>query len=243
MSAEISSIKPTIPGVTPDKPELKFTYSTDAYDSYVKEGFEPPEYFRRPDKYELRFLSAVDLTKGKVKVEITRMFRVRAQDFSSDKKEFKEYLLWESNWYAKNWLDNDLNVTSHMEGKYMQQTKKLVTGVPDNKTGVLKSWYEKGVPRAVHAIPFTKTAVDKLLEGQHPFGPDSINITDKEKVVYYGKIENILGIQNFRCSDYTYEQFVLPEWKKFLELATRPGGPTGRLPWWDYAPEPRYGVQ
>ena len=93
MSREISSIKPNLPEVTQEKPELKFTFSTDAYDSYVKEGFAPPEHNRRPDKFELRFLAGVDLTKGKVKVEITRMFRVRAQDFASEKREFKEYLL------------------------------------------------------------------------------------------------------------------------------------------------------
>jgi hypothetical protein len=90
--AERSSIKPNLPGQTAEPQQLKFTYSTDAFDSYVKEGFEPPEPWRRPDKFELKFLSQVDLTKGKIKVEVTRMFRVRAQDYSSDKREFKEYL-------------------------------------------------------------------------------------------------------------------------------------------------------
>src|SRR5438093_4131226 len=185
--SERSSIKPNLPGQTTEQQQLKFTYSTDAFDSYVKEGFEPPEAWRRPDKFELRFLSQVDLTKGKIKVEITRMVRLKAQDFSSDKHEFKEYLIWESNWYAKNWLDNELCVNGHIEGKYKQQTKKLITGPPDPRTGKTDAYYEKDVPRTAHTIPFNKTTVDKLLKGEHPFGPDSINITDIDKVVYYGK--------------------------------------------------------
>ena len=124
-----------------------------------------------------------------------------------------------------------------MEGKHLQQTRNTRQQARSDKILV-----ENGVPRVVHTIPFTKTAVDKLLNGQLPFGPDSINITDVEKVIYYGKIENVLGLQNFRDGSFSYEQFVVPEWKAFLVLATRPGGPTGRLPWWD-GPDPRHGVQ
>jgi hypothetical protein len=91
------------------------------------------------------------------------MFRLRVLDYSSDRRESKQYLIWESNWYAKNWLDNELRVTSHIEGKYWQQTKKLVIKIPDVHTGRVEAYYEKGVPREVHTIPFTKTAVDKLL--------------------------------------------------------------------------------
>jgi hypothetical protein len=50
---------------------------------------------------KLERIISEELSKGKIKVEITRMFRLKALDFSSDKREFKEYLVWESNWYAK----------------------------------------------------------------------------------------------------------------------------------------------
>jgi hypothetical protein len=135
--AERSSKKPDVPGMsTEEKPQLKFNYSTEAYDSYVKEGLTPPESWHRPDKFELKFLSQVDLTKGKIKVEVTRMVRLKAQDFSSDKREYKEYLVWESNWYAKNWLDTEINPrTGHIEGKYSQQTLRLVNPPPDTNTG------------------------------------------------------------------------------------------------------------
>ena len=102
---------------------------------------------------------------------------------------------------------------------------------PDAETGRVEPYYIKGMPRDVYFIPFTKTTVDKILNSEHPFGADSINITDKDKILYYGKFSDVLGIPSFRCMDYTYEQFTnTPEWKRFLELAIRPGGPAGRVP-------------
>jgi hypothetical protein len=157
------------------------------------------------------------------------MFRLKALDFSSDKREFKEYLVWESNWYAKNWLGTEISpITGHIEGKYSQQTLRLVNPPPDPNTEQSTAYYEKDIPRTVHTIPFNKTTVDRLLKGEHPFGPDSVNITDPDKVIYYGKFDHILGVQSFRCSDFTYQQFTVPEWKKFVELATQEGGPQNR---------------
>ncbi len=77
MSGEISSI---VPGQEAEssKKELRFSYSTAAYDSFAKEGFEAPDVDHRPDKWEQRFLSAVDPGKGKVKVRITRCFRIKS---------------------------------------------------------------------------------------------------------------------------------------------------------------------
>jgi hypothetical protein len=40
--SERFSKKPDVPGMsTEDKPQLKFNYSTEAYDSYIKEGLTP----------------------------------------------------------------------------------------------------------------------------------------------------------------------------------------------------------
>ncbi len=112
---------------------------------------------------------------------------------------------------------------------HKEQTKRLELGDFDPKTGIQKSLYVKGLPKTVYTIPFSKKAVDDILKNEHPFGPDSINSTDKSKIVFYGKFDHELGMQSFRCGDYTYEQFVVPEWKTFLDLATRPGGPANRI--------------
>lgn len=36
-------------------------------------------------------------------------------------------------------------------------------------------------------------------------------------------------MESFRCGDYTYEQFISPEWKEFLGLAIQEGGPQRRV--------------
>ena len=64
----------------------------------------------------------------------------------------------------------------------------------------------------------------------NPFGADSENITgDKDSIAFYGKFDGERGLSNFRCTGYTYEQFVTPEWNRFVELATRRGGPANLL--------------
>lgn len=100
---EVSSIKPNIDGKAPAYDEgIKFKYLTAAYDSFIKEGFIPPEPQYSPDKRERQFLSQVDISKGNIKVKITRIYRLKTVDYSTEKEESKEYLYWESNWYAKN---------------------------------------------------------------------------------------------------------------------------------------------
>ena len=84
---------------------------------------------------------------------------------------FTEYL-------AKNSLENNLSVIELLKAGTNQQTSTLVIPTPDLNTGQSRAYCEKGLPRFLYTIPFTKTIFDELLEGKHPFGPDSINITD-----------------------------------------------------------------
>ena len=86
----------------------------------------------------------------------------------------------------------------------------------DSENGRVNAFYVKGPTIEKYTIPFTKKKVDDILYSKHSFGEDSINITDPESVVYYGG----RGIQTMRCADYTYDQFVTPEWKQFVELAS-----------------------
>jgi len=148
-----------------------------------------------------------------------------ATDYSSENIENKEFLYYECEWRAKNWLGAEL---THVEGMYKVQTKRRQLGEFDTKTGIQQAYYVKDVTRVVYSIPFTKTKVDEILEAEHPFGPDSINMTERDRAIFYGKFDRFLGVQSFRCGDYIYEQFIEPEWKRFVELALREGGPSGR---------------
>ena len=105
----------------------------------------------------------------------------------------------------------------------MQQTKELATQY-NHETGDTQAHYRMGAPRFVFNIPFTPKKAEEILHGEHPLGPDSVNITHRNRIKFYGKFNG------FRCHDFTYEQFVTPKWSDFMELATRPGGPAARIP-------------
>lgn len=231
LNQEISSIKPELGTQQQERREPRFTYSTAEYDSYAKNGFNSPELVNRSDKFEIRFLNQVDLSKcknGKIQVKILNMQRTRAIDYSSEKEEKREFLVYTTDWAAKNWLQNDIFCRSHIEGKHKELTKQLVTKA-DSETGKVIPFYVKGPVRTCHTLPFSKKLVDKILNDPTPFGADSENITDKDSVTFYGKFEGERGIQTMRCGDYTLEQFVIPEWSRFVELAVRKGGPASRI--------------
>lgn len=79
---QISTIKPVDPTKPKEKPQ--FTFDDNAYQSYTQEGFEVPN--RAPGRKERGFLSRVDLKHGKIKVQIIRMIRQLATDYSRERK-------------------------------------------------------------------------------------------------------------------------------------------------------------
>ena len=229
---EISSIKPDLGTLGQKEKQVpRFTYSTAEYDSYIKNGFGAPLLQDRSDKWEVRFLNQVDLTKcrnNKIQVKILNLQRTRAIDYSSPKEEKKEFLVYSCDWLGANWLGNEIAVRGHIEGKYKELTRQLLTRM-DSETGRVNAYYVKGPVRSVHTLPFTKKAVDRILNDPNPFGADSQSITDIDSVMFYGKFDGERGLANFRCTGYTYDQFIVPEWKRFVELATRRGGPAAIL--------------
>ena len=138
-----------------------------------------------PGYWENKFLSQVDISKGKIKVKVNTMIRQVAPDWSTDREDRKEYLTFNSDWMAKNYLGVDIRVLGHVEGVFMDQQRELVT-TKDQRTGEETAYYRKGQARETFYIPFTKKKVEEILS-DHPFGEDSINITNKDRVLYYGK--------------------------------------------------------
>ncbi|MGA7976304.1 MAG: hypothetical protein WB975_03635 [Nitrososphaeraceae archaeon] len=177
---------------------------------------------RAPGAKEREFLSRVDLKQGKVKVQIRTIIRQLAIHYDTENEEEKEYLTWNSDWWAKNYQGVQIYLRGHIEGSYIQQVKELAT-VYNHETDEHQSYYQRGAPRFAFNILFSPKKVEEILSGEHPLGPDSVNITHRNKVKFYGKFNG------FRCHDYTYEQFVTPKWNDFVELAIRPGGPASRI--------------
>ena len=69
--------------------EIDFHYDTTEYDSYTKEGFNPPPSNERDDKHEREFLKRVDLSQDKIKIHIIAMVRQKVVDVTSEKKREK----------------------------------------------------------------------------------------------------------------------------------------------------------
>ena len=142
LNQEISSIKPDLGTVQQERKEPRFSYSTAEYDSYIKNGFGAPELIDRSDKFEVRFLNQVELSKcknNKIQVRILNMQRTRAIDYSSEKEEKREFLVYMSDWLANQWLGNMIAVRSHIEGKHKELTKQLVTKM-DNENGRVNAY-------------------------------------------------------------------------------------------------------
>jgi hypothetical protein len=104
LSGEISSLNPELrPKVKPN-----FTWENKGYESYINNGFRPPD----PD---------------------------------SQVPGYWEYLTFNSDWMAKNYLGLNIRV-SHIEGVFMDQQKELVTK-KDHRTGEETPYYQKATPR------------------------------------------------------------------------------------------------
>ncbi len=147
---EVSTIKPVLSGEK-SKAVPKFHYSTAEYDSYIKNGFGAPDLVSRSDKFEQRFLAQVDLEKcphKKIQVRILNMIRTKAVDYSTEKEERKEYLVYMCDWLGNNWLGNELAVRGHVEGKFQELTRRLITNI-DKETGETQGYYVKGPMREI----------------------------------------------------------------------------------------------
>jgi len=105
------------------KPILEYNDKT--YKSYVSQGFGSPDLL---DYQEKHFLSQVDIeTGGPITRTVTKIVRLRAPDYSTIRKERKEYLIYYENWYGKDWQTRKLPpVTDHIEGVYYEQETEPV---------------------------------------------------------------------------------------------------------------------
>jgi hypothetical protein len=178
LSGEISSLKPEVKKVKPN-----FIWENRAYDSYINNGFRLPTETPSlvPGYWENKFLSEVDLERGKIKVRVNTLIRQLAPDYSTENEEIKEYLAWNTSWFAQNYLGEKLAYHGHIAGVNQEQLKELVRS-RDPKTYEEIAEYRHGGTRQTFYVPFTKKKVDEILS-EHPFGADSVNITNIDRAV------------------------------------------------------------
>jgi hypothetical protein len=185
--------------------EIDFPFNNRTYESYVKQGLQPP----RPIdlSQEKVFLQLVNLEEGRtIERVVTRIVRSRERDWSTGNKiSWKEYLVWYENWYGKNWLNEMLPpVSDHLQGAYMHQDV-TTTRERDMKTGQLGPAKTKRVgEHIVYYVPFTKEKVKEIIGSQDPEGITYVVKFPRESIQSGG-----YGGSNIR-NTFSLQQFLLP---------------------------------
>lgn len=65
----------------------------------------------------MKFLTAVDLRKGPIERTVTTIVRLKAIDYTTQKRERKEYIYYYEDWNAKNWVGVSIEkgaITEHI---------------------------------------------------------------------------------------------------------------------------------
>jgi hypothetical protein len=213
MSGRFSTIKPKPKN---PKPEVKLEYNDRSYQSYISTGFPDiiPQMVRGPRNRKINFLAAVDLRKGEIERTVTTMWRLRAIDWDTPKRERKEYIYYEETWNAKNWLGVDINpITDHFEGKYSEVVTRPVF---DTRTGDHIDNEFAGL-RDRYYIEFSKDKVDEIIKNSSRTNKDNIKFVIKwDQQDSMNQTENMPMVMAMR-NVFTYDQFANWSWEKLSQ--------------------------
>jgi hypothetical protein len=211
MAAETSKLKPENLNRRPD-PNIGFDFNSRSEKSFSDNGFSVEDFKTSQEK---TFLSQVDLRKGPIERTVTKIVRLKAVDYSTEKLERKEYLYYFENWTGVNWLGIPVApVTDHVEGMYNEALKETVFSPT---TGDPVSYKYKGT-RSAYYIPFEKKKVDEIIKNSAHSNQDSI--------LYVVKFspEDATG-RNAPIPTrgaYSYDQFVNLSFRECYELNKSP---------------------
>ena len=212
----ISTIKPDIP----KKPEINIEYNDRTYQSYIDTGFghllspgstsKVAHQINSPRDRILKFLNEADIRKGPVERTVTHMYRLKAIDWNSPKRERKEFIYYEERWTAVNWLGIPLKnpIDGHIEGKYMEvvTTPKL-----DERTGEHIDNAFAGT-RESYYIPWSKNNVNEIIEKSAHSDKSGIRFT-----VMFDLQDSAEGFTLKTRNYFSYDQFVNWSWEKLRD--------------------------
>lgn len=202
---EVDTLGPDVEEIAEDEEVIEdepIEYNNLTKESYLRKKLVVPQNL---DMQEQNFLSQVDTSKGEIERKVTKICRVKAVDQKDKQKKRKEFIYYYENWYGKDWVGNDIPpVTDHVEGIYYEQltqniiNKNRITG--KKRTG----------QQIVYYIPFSKQAVDKIIE-------NSVG-SDKETILFNFS-NGPLGYE------FPYDVFVNESFDNLARMLVMPGGP------------------
>jgi hypothetical protein len=182
------------------KPAIEYNNKTEL--SYKEQGLEVPENLSQQEK---NFLSKVDPKAEPITRTVTTIVRQKAIDYSSSKRERKEYLIYYENWTGRDWLKRIVPpVTDHIEGRYDE-----VITEPVYQQQELVGYKYSG-KRQIHYIPFSKNKVDEIIEN---------SIGSNKETIKFLFTDGPLGYE------FPYDEFVSRSYEELVAMLIAPGGP------------------
>jgi len=201
---------------------IKFNEAT--LEEYTKERVEPPrsELFKKEmyDKFRAKFSEA----KGKLRVLIKSIHRRPVEVVDKDGKIVtKDYLTYDTEYVGHDWLGNTIRILDNVEGVH-QKPKFQVTTKIDPETGEYIREREQSGFETVYTIELTDKNRKKVIE-------DIINksSSNPETILYYYHIPQTIRGTSFRCSVYTYDQFINSSMQELENIARKTPSPVQYL--------------
>ena len=138
------------------------------------------------------------------------MFRLKAIDWNSPKRERKEFIWYEERWEGKKWLGVPIKnpIDGHIEGKYLEvvTTPKL-----DERTGEHIENTFAGT-RETYYIPWSKKNVDEIIASSTKSDKSGIRFT-----IMFDMADSPDGFTLKIINYFSYDQFANWSWEKLRE--------------------------
>jgi hypothetical protein len=185
---------------------LPIEYNDRGQRSYTKNGLQIPENLNYQERIFLSRVSTKQEMGHKIRREVSKIVRIKARDYSSEKLERKEFLYYYENWYGVDYRGIKIPpTTDHVEGVYQEIEMESVINERGEKTG-----YRRSGQHQVYYIPFSKEKVDEIIEGSVGTDKDTIKFLFTDGALGY---------------EFPYEEFVSRPYEELVAMLIAPGGP------------------
>lgn len=203
-----------------------FQFNQKTIEAYEEEGLDAPRGLVAEKERLDRFKAKHKENKGKLQIIIRSMHRRPIVTYDKNGKAvIKDYLTYTVDYLGKDWLDNDINVLSHTHGVYRKPKFRTTTKLnPDTGDHEIKNEYNGGF-EDVYYIELTDKNRKQVIQNI----VNKSNGTLPENVLYYYHVPNSAKGMGFRCSIFTYDQFINSSPEELENLARSTPSPVQHL--------------
>jgi len=180
------------------------------------------------------FFTRVSIEENPIQVQITTMKRLKAWEyFRNDKgrqqKRVKEFFVYTASIEGVDWVGNPLRARLENQGLCYEPDIRIK--ITTDLNGGQKADYTYDRLHDKYYIEWEgKKTVDNLLKKTG---------TNKDHIRYYCEVgsDPYSDVIDFRCGDFSYQQFTECSFEELEALAGQNGGPSGVSKWQDEKPK------